>query len=779
MADPGSGSFGESPSLGSEPSLGTELGKIGGKLLSNNLQRDGVDLSFRNGFSDADLLYLDVTNSRIGVNTDSPAYDLDINSQIISTNIEVLTQFNVDNIIIDLAGTITTQVGPLNISPAGDDPVISVQGMQSDDLYFNDNVVSSFDNANIRFEPSGSGKVSMYSTAVIHGNLHVKSVGNDSLRIDGDLSSAGTITVGDSPLDTVVIVPDLTQDIVPGDDLQYNLGEVGKRWAEVHVPDWTNIDNLIPTNAFVSDQTLINGATGEISTTQSNDSLILSPDTGILYVEELQFDNVDGTLRYTIDNPNGSGTSAGDWFGYSMAANENYLIVGALNERNSYTGGNDGAAYIFDINDGSLIRTVNPGSYGSSTLWSDVETFGTSVGITDEYFIVGDQNVFGTTGSFGGRAWIFRTSNGSLLHTLFLPTGGSTKWFGRGVAISDSYAIVGAPGDDTTSSDAGQAWIYSTATGTILHQLAPTRTRGEFGHAVAISETYAVVGAPLSDAPNYRSGTVYIFSSSTGVLLHTIDNPNPFGTSDNDRFGWSVAISGDRVIVGAFTDSEAAGASSGRAYIFDASTGALIHRLDNPNAFDTVTGDGFGRSVAISGDRCIVGAWQEDDAGGTASGKAYIFDIINGSLVSTLDNPNAYGTSASDLFGHAVAISSNRAVVGAYLEDDAGGNDSGKAYGYNLRGARITNLNASTPVQFAGTGAGYLRFMGTNAVVIPAGDNSTRPGSPELGDTRWNTDEQYLECFDGSVYVIATGGGEEVTEEFMEELGNVYTLILG
>ena len=63
----------------------------------------------------------------------------------------------------------------------------------------------------------------------------------------------------------------------------------------------------------------------------------------------------------------------------------------------------------------------------------------------------------------------------------------------------------------------------------------------------------------------------------------------------------------------------------------------------------------------------------EDDAGGTSSGKAYIFNVTSGALVHTLDNPNAYSTSASDYFGYSVAISGNSAIVGAYGEDDAGG----------------------------------------------------------------------------------------------------------
>jgi hypothetical protein len=69
--------------------------------------------------------------------------------------------------------------------------------------------------------------------------------------------------------------------------------------------------------------------------------------------------------------------------------------------------------------------------------------------------------------------------------------------------------------------------------------------------------------------------------------------------------------------------------------------------------------------------------------------------------------------------------------------------------------------------------------MGDNGFVIPAGTSAERPPTPELGDTRWNITEQYLECFDVSVYVVATGGGDLVTQQFMEDLGFIYSAILG
>ena len=109
-----------------------------------------------------------------------------------------------------------------------------------------------------------------------------------------------------------------------------------------------------------------------------------------------------------------------------------------------------------------------------------------------------------------------------------------------------------------------------------------------------------------------------------------------------------------------------------------------IQTYNNPNAHGTSADDYFGISVSVDGNYAIVGAPDEDDAGGYYSGKVYIFDATTGSLLHTLHNPNAYGTSAGDLFGNSVAISGNRVVVGAYGEGDAGGTYSGKAYVYQI-----------------------------------------------------------------------------------------------
>jgi hypothetical protein len=91
----------------------------------------------------------------------------------------------------------------------------------------------------------------------------------------------------------------------------------------------------------------------------------------------------------------------------------------------------------------------------------------------------------------------------------------------------------------------------------------------------------------------------------------------------------------------------------------------------------------------------------------------------------------------------------------------------------------ITNL-LNTPLVFASTaGIGYLRFMGDNGFVVPSGTDLQRRVSPEVGETRWNIEQDYLECYDGTVWAVSTGGGIAVDVPIMEDLGHAYTLMLG
>jgi outer membrane protein assembly factor BamB len=398
---------------------------------------------------------------------------------------------------------------------------------------------------------------------------------------------------------------------------------------------------------------------------------------------------VDGVLLHTLNNPNAYSTSADDAFGFSVAISDSYAIVGAYGEDDN-SGNASGKAYIFDPSTGALLYTLdNPNPYGTSTS----DQFGRYVSISDNYAIASAASEDDAGGNNSGKAYIFNPSTGALLHTLDNPNAYSTSGgdsFGVNVSICDNYAIVGANNeDDVGGTSSGKAYIFDPSTGSLLHTLDnpnaySTSASDGFGFSVSICDNYAIVGAyGEDDVGGTNSGKAYIFNPSTGALLYTLDNPNAYSTSQSDLFGYAVSISDSYAIVGAYAEDDAGGTNSGKAYIFNPSTGALLYTLDNPNAYSTSASDQFGLSVSISNNYAIVGANSEDDVGGTSSGKAYIFDPSTGSLLYTLDNANAYSTSSGDQFGRSVSISDNYAIVGAWLEDDAIGTNSGKAYIYD------------------------------------------------------------------------------------------------
>ena len=432
------------------------------------------------------------------------------------------------------------------------------------------------------------------------------------------------------------------------------------------------------------------------------------------------------SLLRTIDNPNAYGSSSGDRFG-RVAISGNYMITGASSALDA--GGDwSGKAYIHNITSGALLHTlVNPNAFGTS---ADDE-FGHAVAISGNYAVVGAHNEDDANGNFVGRAYIYNVTSGALLHTLDNPNPDSVSAmdrFGSAVAISGNYAIISAYGEsDASNAESGKAYIFNVTSGALVHTLDNPNAYGtsysdQFGGSVAISDTYAIVGTPYEDAPaegsgdGTSSGRAYIFNVSSGALVRTIDNPNDYGKNEQDQFGVNCAISGNYAIFGVRTEEAPGGINVGKAYIFNVTTGALLHTLDNPNDYGTVDQDGFGRSVAISGTYAVVGASGEDDAGVTGSGRAYIYNVTTGALLQTIDNPNAYGTKQSDFFGANLAVSDSHIAIGATAEDDADGNNSGKVYVFNTP-ATIKNL---TSENFVGIADGSYA-SGATATIQTAG----------------------------------------------------------
>jgi len=271
------------------------LGRIGGKLLSSNLVRNGVDLTFRNYAADPDILYLDVTNKKIGINTSSPAYEIDLSADFRTKNYIATSQATIANIVFTAPNTVSTVVGALQIAAADKDTPILFHRITTDNLEIRANYIGGLNNSSVVLDPNGAGTIELKTTTNVTGDVGV----SGNILVSGNLSAAGTVTVGDTPYDTVSVTPSFNQGINTGTDNTYDLGSSTQRWANVYVEDWTTVNNLRPNTVSVNSQELIDGVINKIYPQTTNTDTAISPSSGITYIEDLKF---QGNVITNLDN---------------------------------------------------------------------------------------------------------------------------------------------------------------------------------------------------------------------------------------------------------------------------------------------------------------------------------------------------------------------------------------------------------------------------------------------------------------------------------------------
>ena len=484
--------------------------------------------------------------------------------------------------------------------------------------------------------------------------------------------------------------------------------------AYVKAPN-ADASDLLGTSVAISDDTLVVGATGEDSnqTTITNGSSASTDNSasaaGAAYVLVRSGSSWSQQAYLKASN-----ADAGDIFGTSVAISGDTIVVGATSEasnQTTITNGNSasaddsasyaGAAYVF-------VRSGNSWSQQAYLKASNAEAgdqFGTSVAISGDTIVVGarleDSNqttiTNGSTAStdnsasFAGAAYVFVRSGTSWSQQAYLkaPNAGASDEFGTSVAISGNTIVVGADNEasnqtsitngstastDNSASFAGAAYVF-VRNGTSWSQQAylkasNAQANDSFGISVAISGDTIVVGAETesssqttitngstasADNSAANSGATYVFvrSGTSWSQQAYLKAPN---AAANDRFGSSVAISSDTIVVGTSEEdsnqttitngstasADNSAANSGAAYVFVRSGTSWSQQayLKTPNA---EADDLFGRSVAISGDSVVVGAFHEDSAqttitnGSTASadnsasntGAAYVFKFGN------------------------------------------------------------------------------------------------------------------------------------------------------
>ena len=325
--------------------------------------------------------------------------------------------------------------------------------------------------------------------------------------------------------------------------------------------------------------------------------------------------NHAGTLLYTLNNPNAYGTSSGDRFGrFGIAVSDSYIAVSAMFEDPGVS--NNGIVYVFNVSNGSLIWTINSPDVGTASLYGSGDWFGCSISMSGDYLLIGAKSEQSSSEGMAGAAYLYRISTNQFLYKVSNPNGGTyADSFASTVSINSNTGkfVVGSPYEDMAGTDSGAVYTYSIASGTLQNSQYGSGFAADFGVTVCMSDSYIAVG---SDRAEENLQKVMIYNSSN-VLLHTLSNPNAYNTGYQDGFG-------------------------GPLYITDA--------------------------------HLAIGAPGEDDANNPGSGRVYMYNPVNGSLLQTIENPNINGPSASDQFGSNIAITNNRLYISASSEGEQIGN---------------------------------------------------------------------------------------------------------
>jgi hypothetical protein len=263
------------------------IGRISGPLLKSNLIRDGVDLAF-----ETDLLYLDVTDSRIGVNMSSPTVDLEVNGTIKADNLIVDDQIEVGTLTIS-GNTILGSTNVIQFTPSGDEPTLLFTRLVVDDVQiFNNTIATVTSNANLEINPNGSGTIELQANTNITGDLSV--TGN--IDATGNITIGGNIVIGDDFSDNLVINAGIRSDIIPEVDNTYDLGTPSLRWRNVYATnlfvDRVDINLIDVGNIMLRDN--------EITTTTGQDLKIDGNGTG--GVQLANFKIVDSTITNVVTN---------------------------------------------------------------------------------------------------------------------------------------------------------------------------------------------------------------------------------------------------------------------------------------------------------------------------------------------------------------------------------------------------------------------------------------------------------------------------------------------
>ena len=467
-------------------------------------------------------------------------------------------------------------------------------------------------------------------------------------------------------------------------------------------------------------------------------------------------------LRATTDSP---ALHSDSQFGTSVALNDTYALIGAYK-----VSSDRGDAYLYKL-DGTNSFTSTCATTGTLTsAWCTLSAstdqpittlnsgsgFGISVALNDTYALVGawyasqrgdaylykldGTNSFtstcATTGTLDSPWCSLSASTGNPITDLAI---GSQSDVGNSVALSDTYALIGAR---RVASSQGNAYLFNLNTkawtdlaATTDNPITALASNSLFGDSVALNDTYALIGA--QDSSSTR-GNAYLFNLTTNAWtdLATTTGQPITALSSNSWVGDAVALNDTYALIGA--------PGVGTAYLYNLNGGAnaWTSLIATAGAPAPQSGTNFGWSVALSSTHALIGANTYDytDNGTTTndSGNAYLYNLNGGAnawadLIDISVNPLPplpLPVQQGANFGSSVALTDTHALIGAHAYDytPSGGtasNNSGNAFLYDLSTNTWINLLATTDAPSIQAGAQFGISVALNETYALIGSHAT------------------------------------------------------
>ena len=367
--------------------------------------------------------------------------------------------------------------------------------------------------------------------------------------------------------------------------------------------------------------------------------------------------------------------SGGDVFGESVSLDGDRALVGVPFDDNA-AGNNSGAAYVFAF-DASRPQGQQWSQEAKLTAADAApgDVFGESVSLDGDRALVGASRADNAAGSNAGAAYVFAFNGAAWSQEakLVASDGTAGDGFGESVSLSGERVLVGALEDNPGGS--AYTFAFDGATWTQEAKLTAANTN-RFGASVSLDGNRALIGDAGDTGNGFNAGAAHVFAfdGTTWSQQARLTAPD---ASLGDQFGESVSLDGDQALIGAIGDDDGAN-FSGSAYVY-AFNGATWSPQVKLTASDPEPNLNFGGSVSLDCDRALVGAYRDT----FGSGSAYVFSF-NGTTWSQQAKFSAADVAGGDEFGYSVSLDGDRALVGARADDNAGGTNAGSAYVFDL-----------------------------------------------------------------------------------------------